>query len=58
MEKQRGHETTTQDQISGNCIVLDGQGEFPKTLKIRQKGEIREYTLRKTERGKFILNGK
>lgn len=44
------------DRIEGRNIYLHSQGEFPKKVKILGDGKEREYILRKTRKGKYLLN--
>ena len=45
------------DQIRDDKIILNGLGKFPKKLIILLPGDkTREYELRKTAKGKYLLN--
>ena len=45
------------DRIEGRNIFLHGQGEFPKRVLIMlDDGRELEYIIRKTRKGKYLLN--
>ena len=45
------------DRIEGRNIFLHSQGEFPKKLLIvLENGKDLEYMIRKTRKGKYLLN--
>jgi len=43
------------DRIEGDKIILNGLGQFQKKVIIIGIGEIREYRIIKTKKGRFIL---
>ena len=44
------------DRIEGRNIFLHSQGKFPKKVIILGDGKEVEYMLRKTRKGKYLLN--
>jgi len=45
-----------EDRIESNTIYLKAEGQFPKRVVIIEAGRTREYILRKTRSGGFLLN--
>lgn len=56
MKKDRFQENKWFDRIEKGKIFLDGLGEFPKRLIIREHDRIHEYRIIKTKYGKFMLS--
>lgn len=50
-EKQNPSETVDQE-----TIVIHGDGSFPKTIVIIENDRTKKYLLRKTRKGKYLLN--
>ena len=47
---------TTVDRIEGDRIILNGDGNYPKDVIIKDRfGRIRKYLLRKTPKGGYLL---
>ena len=44
------------DRIEEDQIILDGRGKFPKKIIVIEDGHKKEYLLRKTRNGGFLLN--
>jgi hypothetical protein len=44
------------DRIEGNTIILDSRGEFPKKIIIFEPGGQKEYEIKKTRKGRYLLN--
>ena len=44
------------DRIDNETIIIHGDGRFPKTVVIIENGKKREYLLKKTRKGKYLLN--
>jgi len=43
------------ERIEGNRIILDGNGNFPKSVLIYESKQVREYRLVKTKNGGYLL---
>lgn len=43
------------DRVEGDKIILDGQGFFPKKVIILEPGKRKEYLIRKTPKGGYLL---
>ncbi len=44
------------DRIEGDTIILNGKGDFPKTLILKEGRKSKEYVLKKSQFGKLLLN--
>jgi hypothetical protein len=44
------------EDIQGEIIILNGSGKFPKKIIIFEGMGCKEYKLRKTSKGKYLLN--
>jgi len=50
-------QTKATDRIEEDRIILDGSGKFPKKIILVEKhGKEKEYELKKTSKGGYLLN--
>ncbi len=55
-DSERPIPSPPKDRIEGSLIILDSHGEFPKRVIILEDGKKREYSIRKTQKGGYLMN--
>lgn len=56
MTPRKQNKSTSNDFVDQEKIFIDGNGKFPKQIIITEKEKKQEYKLRKTRKGKYLLN--